>query len=70
MKIITVAVKVDLDDEKNRYTDGTTIADHLDRIVHQPDYEYNNVLLEFGTGDVVTESTLVLISIREAPEYD
>jgi hypothetical protein len=64
MKLITVVVKADLD--KNRYTDGTTIADHLDRIVNGSDPEhYDNVYLAFGTGDLVVESTLVAISVTE-----
>lgn len=66
MKLITVVVKADLD--KNRYTDGTTIADHLDRIVNGGPATYDNVYIELGTGDVVAESTLVAISVTEADE--
>lgn len=69
MKLITVVVRADLDDEKNRYLDGTTIADHFNRIVNGDNNDLNdNVYLEFGSGDVVHESTLVAISIVEVPD--
>lgn len=64
MKLITVVVKADLSDEGNVYMDGTTIADHLDEILSPRGY--NGVSIEFGTGDVVNDSTLVAISIVEA----
>lgn len=70
MKLITVMVLADLDDKENQQLDGTTIADHLDRIIKgRPEYP-DSVELEFGTGDFIGKSTLLAISVVEAQEWE